>query len=59
MIEVAKWFGLPLVLIIFSLLGLKRIKMTSREEFSFVWFIINGAIIHIFMDGLAGTLGFC
>ena len=33
--------------------------MTGEEEFSHIWFICNGAIIHCFMDGTVGGLNGC
>ena len=57
--EVGIWFLVPLALIVVSLLGIKRKKMDSGEEFSHIWFIFNGSIIHLFLDGLIGGLKYC
>ena len=35
--------------------GIKSfIKLTPKERFSAYWYVINGAIIHIMMDGAVG-----
>jgi cholestenol delta-isomerase len=31
-----------------------KLKLNSDEEFSHVWFVTNGSIIHIFLDGMIG-----
>ena len=38
---------------------MKRHKMTKEEEFSHVWFLVNGTLIHLFMDGLVGGMKWC
>jgi hypothetical protein len=39
-----------------SISGTKRkIELTSSEKFSCYWFLVNGAIIHILMDGAVGA----
>ena len=49
----------PFFLILGSIYGIKRQKMNGKEEFTHVWYIMNGAIIHLFLDGLIGGLQYC
>jgi len=61
MMEIATGFALPLLLLVATFTGLKKnpeYKKTKGEDFSHVWHTINGAVIHIFMDALAGTFGY-
>ena len=59
MFDAAKWNLVPLACIIVSLTGITKIKQSAYESFGQTWFIVNGAIIHIFLDGLIGCLGNC
>ena len=33
----------------------KKLSLTSSEKFSCYWYLVNGSIIHIIMDGLVGV----
>ncbi len=48
------------MLMILPFVGVKSSKaISSSNEFSVVWFVVNGAIIHIFLDGMIGGLRLC
>jgi hypothetical protein len=59
--EIIKWYSIPGVALIPGIvaLGKNHLKMTSCEKFWYMWFLFNGALIHIFLDGLIGALGKC
>jgi hypothetical protein len=57
-VETALW-GLFLTTILFiTFRKMKRHTMTTEEKYSFAWFLFNGILIHIFMDGIVGAAGF-